>query len=383
MSCRKILLIDGDPASLKFIGDALRKDGYQTLTAPSGKEGLVAAWRDLPDAILVDPVLPDLSGEEFAARLRAEPRTAKVTLVALSSDARPVRRTSCFEAGFSEFLVKSAHLLPALRDTLTRALAGTQPTERHGGLLIAFLSAKGGTGTSSLCANLAMNVADADHNSRVAVADLVLPIGSIASIVGYTGIPNIVTIAGMPASQTTSEFLLNNLVQLSIWRFHVLAGSPDPESGSELDFSRVSQLVAALQSVLDVVVLDLGRSLSRISLPLIEQADLVTMVVGADLTTADLSRSVWDYLKSKGVQRSAMYVIMNRPVGLAGLTKEQAESIIGLPIQAAFPYLSENLSLANYQNRPYCIKFPADTASIILSETARQMLDLAKSRRSG
>ncbi len=228
-----------------------------------------------------------------------------------------------------------------------------------------------------------MNIADADHDSRVVVADLVLPIGSIADIVGYTGIPNVVTIAGMPARDTTPEFLLNNLVQLNVWRFQVLAGSPDPESGSELDFGRVGQLVSAMKSGFDVVILDLGRSLSRISLPLIEQADLVVMVVGADLTTADLSKSVWDYLQSKGVQSSAMYPIMNRPVGLAGLTKEQAEKVIGLPIRAAVPYLSENLSLANYQHRPYCMKFPADTASIIFGETARQMVDLAGRRRSG
>ena len=77
-----------------------------------------------------------------------------------------------------------------------------------------------------------------------------------------------------------------------------------------------------------------------------------------------------------------MYLIMNRPVGLAGLTREQAEKIIGLPIQAAVPYLAENLSLANYQNRPYCMKFPGDTASIILNETARQMVELATQRSS-
>jgi pilus assembly protein CpaE len=382
MTGRKILLIDADPASLKYLADTLRQEAYEVLQAPSGKEGLIAAWRDLPDIVLVDPVLPDLSGEELAARLRAEPRTVNLPLVALSSDGRTARRKSCLEAGFSEFLVKSPQLLPSLRDTLARVASLGPTTESEGGLLIAFLSAKGGTGTSSFCANLAMNIADQDHDERVVVADLVLPIGSIAGIVGYTGTQNVVTISKMPAGKTTPEFLQDSLVQLNPWHFHILAGAPDPGRAIELDFGRVNQLIGALRSAFDVVVLDLGRALSRISLPLIERADLLAMIIGADLTTADLSKTVWEYLKSKGVQTSAMYVSMNRPVGLAGLTREQAEKIIGLPIQAAMPYLAENLSLANYQNRPYCMKFPGDTASIILTETARQMVELAKQRSS-
>jgi MinD superfamily P-loop ATPase len=50
-----------------------------------------------------------------------------------------------------------------------------------------FLSAKGGTGTSTLCANLATYIQQTNTESRVVVADLVLPIGSMGSIVGEEG----------------------------------------------------------------------------------------------------------------------------------------------------------------------------------------------------
>ncbi len=132
MTGRKILLVDADPATLKYLGEALRREGYEALLAPSGKEGLVAAWRDLPDVILVDPVLPDISGEELAARLRAEPRTVHVPLVALSSDNRPGRRQTCIDAGYTDFLVKSPQLLASLRETLTGIVSGAQSTDRQG-----------------------------------------------------------------------------------------------------------------------------------------------------------------------------------------------------------------------------------------------------------
>jgi MinD-like ATPase involved in chromosome partitioning or flagellar assembly len=127
----------------------------------------------------------------------------------------------------------------------------------------------------------------------------------------------------------------------------------------------------------NIVVLDLGRSLSRISLPLIEYADVVVMILGTDMSTVTLSKIVWEYLQSKGVRPSSAFLILNRAVGLEGVTKSETEEIMGLPIQSAIPYLGGNFSLANNQHQPYCLKFPSDTASIILKDTARQMASLA------
>jgi pilus assembly protein CpaE len=383
VAARKILVIDADSASLKYISNELRRDGYDVLTASSANEGLAAAWIERPDAILADPALPDLSGEELASRLRADARSASVPLVGIAGDARPTRRNSCIEAGYSEYLVKSPSLVAALRETLARLVIAEHEVQPEAGVLIAFLSAKGGTGTSSLCANLAMNMADQNPAARFVVADLVLPIGSIGGIVGYAGEQNIATMAQMPPSATAPEFLRTSLARLDDWGFHILAGSPDPQSGSEIDVERIEDLVHVLRRAYDFVILDLGRSLSRMSLHLIREADLVAMIVGEDLSSANPTRTVWEFLRSKGVQRLAMYPIMSRSVGLVGLTKEETEKIIGLPIRSAMPYLAENLSLANNLNRPYCIKFPADTASIILAETARQMVELARRRRTG
>ena len=91
MAGNKILITDADVASRNFIGAMLQKEGYQTLQAASGKEGLIAAWRDRPDLIIADPLIPDLKGEDFAMRLRQDPRTAHTPLVALSRDPQPAR----------------------------------------------------------------------------------------------------------------------------------------------------------------------------------------------------------------------------------------------------------------------------------------------------
>ena len=381
MSASNILIIDGDLASRNFLARTLHAEGYHILQTSSGKEGLISAWRDRPDLIIVDPIIADLTAEQLAARLRSDRRTAKLPLIALSSDPLPSREESCKAAGFNEYLVKTAHSMQPLIEMVAHLLAGEEVSVKDGGLSLVFISAKGGAGTSSLCANIAMNIKLIRPEASVVVVDLVLPIGSIAGIVGYEGEKDLVSIGQLPVSVTTPEFLHETLMELAIWRFHLLAGSPNPARGNDMAVGRIGEIVSALKSSYDFVLLDLGRSLSSFCLPLIEQADLIAMIVGTDLSTINLTKTVWDYLQTRGVKATSLYIIMNRSIGLEGLTKPEAEKIIGIPIKSSMPYLGGNFALANNQHQPYSLKFPKDTASIVLKEAAQQMIDQATRSR--
>jgi Flp pilus assembly CpaE family ATPase len=377
----KILIIDSDLASRNFIGAALQKEEYQILQAASGKEGLIFAWRDHPDLIIVDPILSDLKGEDLAIRLRQDTRTVHTPLIALSSDPQTSRARSCTESGFNEYLVKTAQALPALIEVVYHLLSSQAIDHKAGGLLIVFLSAKGGTGTSTLCANIAANIVNNKPEAHVVVADLVLPIGSIADIVGYQGDQNLVVVADMPTNTITPKFFQTSLSKVANWNFHLLAGSPDPENANQLKIGSIGDIITALKLVDDYVIIDLGRSLSRISLPLIENADLIALIVSNDLSTISLTKTVWEYLQSKGVEANSIYTILNRAVGLEGLTKAEAEKIIGLEIKTSIPHLGGNFTLANHQHVPFSQKFPKDATAIVFKETAQEMADLARRLR--
>jgi pilus assembly protein CpaE len=384
MTGKLILIVDSETASRIFISRNLQEQGYETVQASSGREGLISVWRDHPDLIIADPVLPDLPGESLASKLRQDARSTNVPLIAFSSDPNAARIRSCEEAGFNEYIFKSGEAIPVLHETVSRllGLSKISVSAKEGGLLILFLSAKGGTGVSSLCANFAMTIAHSQPEARVAVADLVLPIGSIAPIVGYQGEMNIVTVSAMNPQETTAEFFQEKFTQLDEWKFYLLAGAPDPESGNSLKSERVWDIIARLMAAYDYVLVDLGRSLSRISMPLIQQADLSVLIVSADLSAVLLTKSVWEYLKSKGIESNAIYPLLNRAVGLEGLTKPEAEKILEFEIKTAMPYLGSNFTFANNQHLPFSTKFPNDTAAIIFKETAREMVDLARRLRS-
>jgi pilus assembly protein CpaE len=384
---KKVLILDENETSRRFLSSLLQEKQFEVFIAPSGKEALISAWRDEPDLILFDPVLTDIQPGEFVQKLRNNARTNATPIVALSSDSDQARKADCLNAGVNEYLVKSSETLDALDVILKRIFSVEPPTEpiseveREKGLLIVFLSAKGGTGTSSLCANLAMNIKVLQPEASVVVADLVLPIGSIAQIVGSDEKLNLVTVAGLPSAETTWEYIRKNLPQPELWRFQLLPGSPDPQHGNNLKGDRIEEIVDVLRASYDFIILDIGRSLSRISLPLIQQADVITLIVSTDQSTIHLTKTVWEYLQAQGIKDQNIYAILNRAVGLEGLTKTEAEKIIGIPIRTMIPYMGSNFTLANNLNQPITTKYPMDTASIVLKEAADNMVKLARRQR--
>ncbi len=376
-----VLVIDGDFASRNYLAAMLGKTGYSVLSASLGREGLISAWRDQPGVIILDPVLPDLTGLELVNRLRQDRRTSKVTMIALSTRENPQEMAGLLAAGCSEYLVKSGQTVQKLMELLPRYIGGEQNVPKKHGKLVTFLSAKGGTGTSSLCANTAMCLASEKTDKKVALIDLVLPIGSIAHIVGYSEHLSLITAARLDPDQMTAAYFTDNLPRVSGWYFHLLAGAPDPDSARQLPGDRVGDILRAILESYDFVFVDLGRSLSRISLPIIQKADVNVMILSTDLTTADLTLTVLEYLKAQGVDPLRFYAFQNRAVGLEGLTKPELEKRIGLPIRATMPYMGDNFTVANNRHEPLATRLQNDLTILLLKQAANEMIEMDKHSR--
>lgn len=372
----KVLIIDPDDASRAFLAQILFKKNYQVLHAKNVREGVEVATKERPSVVIVETALPDFSPTDFMEQTGSNPILNSIPYIALSSHSDPEEMQACINAGFSEYFIKSGMVMMTVADSIPRILLGgrKEQTENREGLLFTFLSAKGGTGTSSLCANIGMNIAQHISQSTVAVADLVLPIGSIATIVGHEGGLNIATVTDRPAESITPEFVRDNLVTPPHWLIHLLPGCPTPHTSNLLHVERIPNAIDALRKTHNYVLVDLGRALSKISLPIIKEADLIVLVLSTDASTVSLTKTVLDYLlKEEGVDASRIFPILNRAVGTEGLTKPEAESALGLGIRLTMPYLMSNFTLANNQHLPLSKKFPADTAAMVLKEAAIEM----------
>jgi PAS domain S-box-containing protein len=102
----RVLVTDDVPDSADSMGMLLKLWGHDVRVAYGGEESLGAAESDLPDVVLLDIDLPDIPGLEVARRLRANPRTKDVYLVAMTGYGQREDRRRTQEAGFDAHLVK-------------------------------------------------------------------------------------------------------------------------------------------------------------------------------------------------------------------------------------------------------------------------------------
>lgn len=371
----KVLIIDADEANRAFLVQMLKKKNYIALHVPSGAEGIKAAAKEQPDLIVVETNLPDYSPIDFIKQMELNPILASTPCVVLSGHSNPEEMQTCLQAGYAEYFVKSGMGMMTLVEAIPKVLmAGKKKqTENQDGLLFVFLSAKGGTGTSSLCANIGMNIAEHIVQSNVAVLDLVLPIGSIANIVGYEGDLNIASVTNRPIENITTEYVRENLVSIPHWPIHLLPGCTNPREANQFHIERIPNVLDALRKSHGYVLVDLGRALSKISIPIIKEADLIVLVLSTDMSTVVLTKTIWDFLQEEGIDAARVFPILNRAVGTEGLTKTEAEKALGLEIRLTIPYMMGNFTLANNQHAPISLKFPRDTASMVLKEAAIEM----------
>jgi len=101
----KILLVE-DSKSIRLENEeVLLKAGYQVITAEDGETALQMAQQQQPDLILLDMILPKLSGPEVLRRLKSEAKTANIPVVVVSSLTEK-NRAHLLEAGAEEYLEK-------------------------------------------------------------------------------------------------------------------------------------------------------------------------------------------------------------------------------------------------------------------------------------
>ena len=106
MSNRTILHIEDNASNRKIVRDLLSRASYRLIEAVDGELGVTVAVEQLPDLILMDLQMPKMSGLEATRKLRADPKTAKIPIIAVTSFALSGDDQKALEAGANAYLAK-------------------------------------------------------------------------------------------------------------------------------------------------------------------------------------------------------------------------------------------------------------------------------------
>ncbi|WP_073224356.1 response regulator transcription factor [Streptomyces sp. NBRC 110465] len=142
----RVLLIEDDLAVQKGVTLALKRRGHEVEVAGSGETGLLALERHRPDLVLLDLMLPGMSGLEVCRRIR---ESKQIPIIILSARGDDIDTVVGLEAGADDYIVKpaSGEILEARIKAVLRRVAPAQDgstqatpvepgTERHGALVV-------------------------------------------------------------------------------------------------------------------------------------------------------------------------------------------------------------------------------------------------------
>lgn len=103
---KRILLVEDNLATIDVMQQELDFLGYEVTVAKNGVEAVEMAGSQLPDLIILDIRIPQMDGLEAASRIRKDPKTQTIPILAATAKALPGDREECLASGCDEYIAK-------------------------------------------------------------------------------------------------------------------------------------------------------------------------------------------------------------------------------------------------------------------------------------
>ncbi|MCB0117737.1 MAG: response regulator [Anaerolineales bacterium] len=384
----RILIIDDDVDTLRLVGLMLQRQGYKVSAASNGPQGLVKAFEDRPDLILLDVMMPDMDGYEVTRRLRKNPATAAIPILMFTAKTQLDDKVTGFEVGADDYLTKPTHpteLEAHVRTLLARTSAKntgeiqTVSQEKHG-YVIGFLSTRGGMGVTTVAANVAAAIFNRTHED-VILAEFTPGQGTLGIDLGVSdqaGLSEI--LKGLPAEVTREK------VQASLAAhgsgIKVMASSDNPK---DVDLAsragNFEALVTRLSTLAKFVVLDLGSGLPSFVqkvLPLC--AERILIMEGMQHSIQNTKILLDEIIGLKVDPKTISVVLNNRQRSEAQIPKAQAQTKLGHSILTVLTPMPELFMQASRLHTPAIVAQPENMVAQQFLKIADAIIEREKAR---
>lgn len=126
---KRILLIEDEPTISSLIIRALKKEGYEVVSAEDGEAGIAAIYAEEYDLILLDIMLPVLNGFDILEQLDTDQKIADVAVIVISNSGEPIEVDRLLKLGVQDFLVKANFSPDEVVEKVNAALRNERPHE--------------------------------------------------------------------------------------------------------------------------------------------------------------------------------------------------------------------------------------------------------------
>jgi pilus assembly protein CpaE len=367
-----ILVVDDDEMTLRLVGATLSKAGYQIVTAHNGQEALTRISENKPSLVLLDVMMPDISGFEVCARLRSTPATANIPVMMLTALTTVEQKIKGFEAGADDYLPKPFapdELLMRVRVLLRRATpAPSSEIESVTGKIISAFSLRGGVGISSIAVNLATGLSQIWDKPAVLV-DLVLTAGQDALMLNLPFHHSWEDLASLPANEVDDEYI-NQLLLLYPNGTRLLAASPNPEAIEQLPAETITRVLQNLKTHYQHIIIDLAHDFSEPNLASLDASDTILCVVAPELASVRAMNIALRTFEKLRIPIEKIELVLNWTFQRNGLSRKDIESALHHPINYIVPFAPDPMVAAINKGTPVVISEPESPLGMFLEDLA-------------
>ncbi|HJP71477.1 MAG TPA: response regulator [Candidatus Limnocylindria bacterium] len=340
MAATKVLVVDDDLNIQRVLVFTLKQEGFEVLVASDGAAGVQMAKSADPDLILMDVAMPKLNGYAATQQIRLAEQGRRVPIIMLTSEADVGERVKGLRAGADDDIVKPFHpleLMARIKALLARSGAGKSAEQEQAtlGRLGVFYGAKGGVGTTTIALNTAIALAR-DMKRRVGLIDANLQFGDLRVFLDL-GLDT-AAIGNAIGEPDLDADLLHKLMVKHHTGIEVLPAPAAPEDADiVLERQRahpeaLSNLLNLSRKLYDYTLVDMVKTIDDFGLQLFDEADVIFVVMTADLSCLKNVRLVLETMSSLGFERSKVQLVLNRSNAFTGINVNNAESALGRKI---------------------------------------------------
>ena len=369
-----ILIIDDDIDTLKLVGIMLERKGFRILASTTGEKGLNLAQNEIPDLILLDVMIPDISGYDIARTIRSDPNTETVPIIMFTARSQVDDKVEGLEAGADAYITKPARpreLFAQVNSVLKRSpqRVGAGAASQRKGKLIGVIAAKGGIGISTLATNLAIEM-HKQSGKELLLSDFRPGQGTISmdlDVQNTTGMIKLLNEEG-DLSTLIADTLIDHKSGIK-----TLLSSHHPSEAKYLKYAeKFREIALAIQSQSDYILLDLGPSLTPIATAVLPECEKILICLEPSPGNITQARMLMQDLINTGIGDGRFItVLINRQRSGVQLSWEQSENQLERKIDQIFTPVPEMAYQSAVTKNPMILR--ADD-----NMTADQFRDLAQ-----
>ncbi len=355
------------------------KDIEVVAKASNGREAIVMVKQHSPDVVLMDINMPDMDGIAATEAIISQVPSIQVIMMSVQGENDYLRRAML--AGAREFLIK-----PIPADDLYRAIrhvakiaprqSAVQAVGPQGGAagaeangqIIAVYSPKGGSGTSSVAANLAVALRQIT-SKKVVLVDGNLSFGDIGVIMNLISSKTIADLTSRIGE--LDRDLFNDVLATHVSQVKILLAPPNPQIGETVTGDHLRTILDELKKEFDYIVVDTQSSFQDRALAVLDAANRIVTLMTLEMTCIKNIKLFLEVAELLEYPPEKIVLVLNKADSRMGIRVESVEENIRHKVTMQIPNAGIDMSLAINSGSPLVIdKRGHDTSKSIFAMAA-------------